>query len=161
MSCHKAVKELKQIIHKKKISYVVDADIKGFFDNIDQKWLISCVEQHIKDPRIIRLIIRFLKAGIMEDGVINRPQTGTPQGSILSPILANIYMHYVLALWFELTIKKNFRGDCEIIIYADDYISCFQYQDEAELYYQKLLPERLRKFNLELEPNKTRMIKFR
>ena len=159
-SCHDALKQLNRIIENNKISYVVDADIKGFFDHVDWKWLIKCIEQHIRDPRIIRLIKRFLKAGIIEGTQYVEIIEGTPQGSILSPILANIYMYYVLALWFEKKIQKNFRGESYITIYADDFVCCFQYQNEAEIFMKLLLPERLRKFNLELAQDKTRLISF-
>ena len=159
-SCHDALKDLNWNIEKRKVSYIIDADIKGFFDNVDHEWLIKCLEQHIKDPNIIRLVKRFLKAGIIEEGKYHTATEGTPQGSILSPVLANIYMHYVLALWFEKVIKKDFKGECYITIYADDYICCFQHRYEAELFFNQLLPERLKKFNLELEPDKTRLIEF-
>lgn len=159
-SCHEAINDLIRTIQKEKISYVVEADIKGFFDNIDHEWLIECIKQRIVDTNIIRLIKKFLKAGILEDGSIKETTKGTPQGSILSPILANIYMHYVLILWFEKKIKRNFRGKSEIIVYADDFVTCFQYRDEAEYFYKELLPKRLSKFKLELETSKTRLIEF-
>lgn len=159
-SCHDALKRINQIIEGNRISYVVDADIKGYFDHIDWNWLIKCVEQHIKDPRIIRLIRRFLKAGIIEGTEYIEITEGTPQGSILSPILANIYMYYVLVLWFEKKIQKNCQGESYIIVYADDFICCFQYQKEAELFMNKLLPERLKKFKLEVAKDKTRLISF-
>ena len=159
-SCHDALKRINQIIEGNRISYVVDADIKGYFDHIDWNWLIKCLEQHIKDQRIIRLIKRFLKAGIIEGTEYIEITEGTPQGSILSPILANIYMYYVLVLWFEKKIQKNFQGESYIIVYADDFICCFQYQKEAELFMNKLLPERLKKFKLEVAKDKTRLISF-
>ena len=159
-NCHDALRALSSTIEKKKVSYVVDADISGFFDHVDWKWLIKCVEQHIKDPRIIRLIKRFLRAGIIEGTQYVEVTEGTPQGSILSPILANIYMYYVLILWFEKKIQKNFRGESYIVAYADDFVCCFQYQNEAELFLNKLLPERLKKFNLEVAKDKTRLISF-
>ena len=158
--CHDALKELNWTIERKKVNYVVDADIKGFFDNVNHEWLIKCIEQHIKDPRIIRLIKRFLKAGIVDKTEYKDTTEGTPQGSILSPILANIYMYYVLALWFDKKIKPNFRGESYITIYADDFVCCFQYQNEAELFTNKLLLERLRKFKLEVAKDKTRLIRF-
>ena len=158
--CHDALRMLNNIIETKKISYIVDADIKGFFDHVDHEWLIKCVEQHIKDPRIIRLIKRFLRAGIIEKTEFEETTEGTPQGSILSPILANIYMYYILALWFERKVKKNLKGECYITIYADDFVCCFQYKHEAELFMNKLLPERLKKFNLEVAEEKTRLIEF-
>lgn len=158
--CHQALKILNRNIERGKVSYVVEADIKGFYDHVDHEWLIKCVEQHIKDMRIIRLIRRFLKAGIMEEGKYIETTEGTPQGSILSPILANIYMHYVLALWFEKKIRTNFKGESYITIYADDYVCCFQYKKEAEQFYKELLPNRLKKFNLELAEDKTRLIAF-
>ena len=107
-SCHQALKQLNYTIQCKKVSYVVDADIKGYFDHVDHKWLIKCIEQHIKDPNIIRLINKFLKAGIIENKRYYGTIEGTPQGSILSPVLANIYMHYVLVLWFEKIVKFDF-----------------------------------------------------
>ena len=158
--CHQALKVLNRNIERGKVSYVVEADIKGFYDHVDHEWLIKCVEQHIKDMKIIRLIKRFLKAGIMEEGKYIKTTEGTPQGSILSPILANIYMHYVLALWFEKKIRMSFKGESYITIYADDYVCCFQYKKEAEHFYKELLPNRLKKFNLELAEDKTRLIEF-
>ena len=158
--CHQALKVLNRNIERGKVSYVVEADIKGFYDHVDHEWLIKCVEQHIKDMRIIRLIKRFLKAGIMEEGKYIKTTEGTAQGSILSPILANIYMHYVLALWFEKKIRMSFKGESYITIYADDYVCCFQYKKEAEQFYKELLPNRLKKFNLELAEDKTRLIAF-
>ncbi len=158
--CHDALKSISRNIENGKVSYVVDADIKGFFDHVDHKWLIKCVEQHIKDPRIIRMIKRFLKAGIVEKTIKIETNEGTPQGSILSPVLANIYMHYVLSLWFEKKIKPNFKGDSYITIYADDCAYCFQYKNEAELFINELLPKRLGKFGLELAKDKTKLISF-
>ena len=158
--CHDALKSISRNIENGKVSYVVDADIKGFFDHVDHKWLIKCVEQHIKDPRIIRMIKRFLKAGIVEKTIKIETKEGTPQGSILSPVLANIYMHYVLSLWFEKKIKPNFKGESYITIYADDCAYCFQYKNEAELFINELLPKRLRKFGLELAKDKTKLISF-
>lgn len=158
--CHDAIKALNQNIEKGKVSYIVDADIKGFFDHVDHKWLIRCLEQHIKDPNIIKLINKFLKAGIIENKRYYGTNEGTPQGSILSPVLANIYMHYVLTLWFEKKIRLNFKGESYITVYADDFVCCFQYKNEAEIFIKRLLPDRLRKFKLELAQDKTRLIKF-
>lgn len=158
--CHDALKSLNRNIENGKVSYVVDADIKGYFDHINHEWLIKCVEQHIKDSRIIRMIKRFLKAGIIENTVKLQTTEGTPQGSILSPVLANIYMYYVIALWFEKKIKTNFKGECYATIYADDTVFCFQYKNEAELFVNRLLPKRLEKFNLELAIEKTKLILF-
>lgn len=159
--CHDALKALNRNIESGKVNYVVDADIKGFFDHIDHKWLIRCVEQRIKDPRMIRMIKRFLKAGIIEKTRKINTTEGTPQGSILSPVLANIYIYYVLSLWFEKKIKTNFKGESYITNYADDNVYCFQYKKEAELFIKELLPKRLRKFGLELAKEKTKMIEFR
>lgn len=159
-SCHDALKALNTNIENGKVSYIVDADIKGYFNHIDHSWLITCIEQHIKDPRIIRLIKRFLKAGIIENKKKITITEGTPQGSILSPVLANIYMYYVLSLWFEKKIKPSFKGESYITIYADDFVCCFQYKSEAELFKKELLPNRLEKFGLELAEDKTRLIPF-
>lgn len=159
-SCHDALKDLNRNIEHGKVSYVADADIKGFFDHVNHEWLIKCVEQHIRDPRVIRMIKRFLKAGVVEKTVKIETEEGTPQGSILSPILANIYMYYVLALWFEKKIQTNFKGESYITVYADDFVCCFQYKWEAEQFIKELLPERLKKFSLELAEDKTRLISF-
>ena len=118
--CHEALKYLNYCIENKYTNYILDADIKGYFDNIDHEKLMKCIEMHIKDPNILRLIRRFLKAGIMENDIYVKGEVGTPQGSILSPILANIYMYYTLILWFEIEIKPKYYGFIEIINYADD-----------------------------------------
>lgn len=157
---HEAIRELGQTIQRRKVNYVVDADIQGYFDHVDHSWLIRSVEQHIEDPRIIRLVKRFLKAGIIENTKRIETKEGTPQGSILSPILANIYMYYVVELWFEKKVQKKFQGESYITIYADDFVCCFQYKREAEMFMNILLPDRLKKFNLKIAEDKTRMIAF-
>jgi group II intron reverse transcriptase/maturase len=158
-NCYTAIKRLKNIIKNGKISYVVDADIKGFFNNVNHEWMIKFLELRIGDPNIIKLINKFLKAGMLEKGVIEATELGTPQGSIISPILANIYLHYALDLWFEKIIKRNFRGQAEIVRYVDDYVCCFQYKNKARNFYW-LLISRLKKFNLEVEKSKTKIIMF-
>ncbi len=157
--CHDALKRLNKNIEKSKANYVLDADIKGFFNNVSHEWIIKCLEVHIKDPNINRLILKYLKAGIMEDGVYEPSTSGTAQGSNLSPVLSNIYMHYILTLWFDKVIKKQAKGDCSITVYADDFVCTFQYKWQAEKFLE-MLKDRLGKFNLELEPTKTRLIEF-
>jgi group II intron reverse transcriptase/maturase len=158
-SCHDALKELNRIIERGKISYIVDADIRGFFDHVDHKWLVEFVGHRIKDPNMIRLIVRFLKAGVMENGKWEPSEEGTPQGGVISPLLANIYLHYVLDLWFEAAVKKNCRGEARIIRYCDDFVCCFQYKSEAEKFYQELI-QRLAKFGLEIAEEKSKIISF-
>lgn len=158
--CHDALKRLTYDIEKKNTNFIVEADIKGFFDNINHDKLINCLELHIKDPNIIRLVKRFLKAGIIENGIYYESETGTPQGSILSPVLANIYMYYMLVKLFEENIKANCKGFASIVNYADDFVCCFQYQNEAENFYRIWLPNRLELGNLELAQDKTRLIRF-
>lgn len=157
-SCHDALKYLNQCIEKKYTNYILDADIKGYFDNINHEKLIACLEIHIKDNNLIRLIKRFLKAGIIENGKYEEGTEGTPQGSILSPILANIYMYYSIILWFE-KVKKQGKGYMEIVNYADDMVICFQYKNEAEDIYNKM-KNRLRICGLEFAEDKTRLIEF-
>lgn len=157
--CHDALKSLNRTIERGKVNYVLDADIKGFFNNVNHEWVIKFVEVHIKDPNINRLILKYLKAGIMEDGIFEPTDEGTAQGSNLSPVLSNIYMHYALTLWFYKVIIPQFKGECYITVYADDYVCCFQHKWEAEKFYE-MLKERLEKFNLELEPSKSRLIGF-
>ena len=157
--CHDALKYLNCCIEKKYTNYILDADIKGFFDNIDHDKLMLGLEMHIKDRNLLRLIKRFLKAGIMENGTYIKGEQGTPQGSILSPVLANIYMYYVLILWFEKKIKPKYKGFIEIINYADDMVICFQYKDNAEEVY-RLMKNRLKECGLEFAKDKTRLIEF-
>jgi group II intron reverse transcriptase/maturase len=157
--CHMAIKELDNLIMRKKVNYIVDADIKGFFDNVDQEWLIKFLEHEIKDKNFIRYIKRFLASGIMDKGQYIESDKGTPQGGLISPILANVYLHYVLDLWFELDIKVRYKGEAYLVRYADDFVCCFENQEEAEKFYVEL-KERLAKFNLELAEDKTKIIKF-
>lgn len=142
-----------------KTRFVVDADMKGFFDNVNHEWLIKFLEHDIKDKNFIRCIKRFLKAGIMEQGRYIESDKGTPQGGLISPILANAYLHYVLDLWFEKEITKKFNGESYMVRYADDFVCCFRYEDGANKYY-KMLEERFRKFGLELSKDKTKIVHF-
>lgn len=158
-SMHDALKKLNKIIEGGKISYVVDADIKGFFNHVDHEWLMKFLELRIGDPNILRLVRRMLKAGIQEDGEFEPTEEGTPQGSVVSPILANIYLHYVLDNWFELAVKKQCRGQAEIVRFADDFVCCFQYKGDAERFYAALLL-RLNKFNLNVAEEKTKIFEF-
>lgn len=141
-------------------NYVVEADIKGFFDNIDHEWMIRMLEERIDDRAFIRLIKKWLKAGVLDtNGKVLHPATGTPQGGIVSPVLANVYLHYVLDLWFHEVVRRNSKGEACLIRYADDYVCAFQYKSEAEAFY-KALSGRLGKFGLELSQDKTRVIPF-
>ena len=156
--CHDALKYLNQCIMYNKVNYILDADIKGYFDNIDHDKLMKCLKMKIRDNNLLRLIKRFIKAGILENGTYIKGELGTPQGSILSPVLANIYMYYTLILWFE-KIKKISKGYIEIINYADDMIICFQYENEAKKTYE-LMKMRLKQADLEFAEDKTRLIEF-
>lgn len=131
-SCHEALKALNRSIEYGRTSYIVDVDISSFFTNVNHEWLMEFLGVRVTDPNILRLIRRFLKAGVMEQGTWEPTESGTPQGSIISPILANLYLHYALDLWFEVVVKKACRGDASMIRYADDYARCFQYKDDAE-----------------------------
>lgn len=159
LSCHDALKELSQKIGTKKVNYIVDADIRGYFDHVDHEWLMKFLQHRISDTKILRLIKRFLKAGVMEDGKHNNTEEGVPQGGSISPLLANIYLHYALDLWFEKVVKVEVKGEAYLIRYADDFIACFQYQETAWRYYRGL-QKRLRKFNLEIAEGKTRILEF-
>lgn len=158
-SCHQAISEVNKIIFTGKVNYVADADIKGFFDNIDHKWLVKFLEYDIDDPSFIRYIVRFLKAGIMEDLKYYESDKGTPQGGCISPVCANVYLHYVLDMWFDKVIKSKCRGEAYIVRYADDFVAFFQYEDDAKKYYGSL-KERLGKFGLELAEDKSRILPF-
>lgn len=158
-NCHDALKILNYYIERRYVNFVVDADIKGFFDNVDHEWMIKFLQHRINDPSLLRIIARFLKGGYMEDGKYFRSDSGTPQGGIISPILANVYLHYVLDLWFEKVVRKQCRGQAYIVRYADDFVCCFQYQQDAQNFYQALI-KRLKKFNLEVAEDKTKIIPF-
>jgi RNA-directed DNA polymerase len=158
-SQHDALDALSYALLKKKVNYVLDADIKGFFDNLDKTWLIKFVEHRVADPRILRLIQKWLKAGVMEDGKWSETKTGTPQGSVISPTLANIYLHYAFDLWVNAWRKKWAQGEVVVIRYADDTVLGFQHQAEADRFLENLR-KRLEKFGLELHPEKTRRIEF-
>jgi group II intron reverse transcriptase/maturase len=143
------------------LSWLVEADIRGFFDNIDHAWMLRMLEERIDDRAFVRLIGKWLKAGVLEDiHTVTHPATGTPQGGVISPILANIYLHYALDLWFEKVVKKEAKGECLHMRYADDFVDAFRYKEDAERFYREQLPERLAKFNLTLAPEKTRMLRF-
>lgn len=158
-SCHQALKRLNQIIMTQPINHIIDADIKGFFDCVDHEWLMKFLGVRINDPNFLRLIKRFLKNGYMEEGKLHPSEEGTPQGGVVSPILANVYLHYALDLWIEKIVKLECRGAVEIVRYADDFVICVQYKDEA-IKILRALKERLAKFNLELAEDKTRLIEF-
>ena len=158
-SCHNALDTLDKVVMTKPVNYVVDMDIEKYFDDIDHKWLMKCLKQRIKDTSLLRLIVRFLKAGIMEEGDIIQTVKGTPQGGILSPILANIYLHFILDLWFEKRVKRQLKGFVQLVRYADDFIVCFQYGNEAKAFVESL-KQRLDKFGLKIAEGKSRVIEF-
>ena len=157
--CHDAIKEVYNRIHSGKINYVVDADIKGFFDHMNHDWIMKFLGVYIKDPNILWLIKKYLKAGIITDGVFQKSIDGSAQGNIMSPVIANIYMHNVLLLWYKFVISKETKGDSFLVVYADDFIAGFQYKWEADKYYEQL-KIRMAKFNLELEDSKSRLLEF-
>lgn len=158
-SCHQAIRETIECIQYRKVSYVVEADIKSFFDTVDHDWLIRFLEHDIADKKFIEIITKFLKAGIMEDGKYMVSDSGTPQGNGASPILANVYLHYVLDYWFHVKVKRKCDGEATLIRYCDDFICCFQYKREAEDFYEQLI-ERFEKFGLELALEKTKVLEF-
>lgn len=158
-SPHDCLDELGRTLQQKRVNHVVEADIKGFFDNVNHEWLIRFLEHRIGDPRIIRLIKRMLKGGVMEDGLVQASDKGTPQGSILSPLLSNIYLHYSLDLWFNLRFRKQCRGEAYYFRFADDFLACFQYRDDAENFHRQL-EDRLEGFALDLSAEKTNRIEF-
>ncbi len=158
-SCHDALRALSKEVEGKRIHYIVDADIKGFFDNVDHNWLIEFLGHRIADKRVLRYVKRFLIAGIMEEGAVIASDKGTPQGGIVSPILANIYLHYSLDLWFTRVFQKSCYGQSRLIRYADDFVVCFQREADATRFYQEL-GGRLAKFGLEISLEKTKLIGF-
>lgn len=157
-NCHQSISQINWLLMTKKVNYILDADIKGFFDNIDHDIMMMFLEHEIEDKNFLRYIRRFLKSGILEDYKYYESDKGTPQGGLISPILANVYLHYVLDNWFNV-ISKKFKGEMYLIRYADDFVVMFQYEEEARKFY-KMLIERMNKFKLELAEDKTRILPF-
>ena len=158
-SCHNALKALSAAVENRPVNHIVEADIKGFFDNVNQEWLMKFLAHRIEDKRIQRMVKRFLRAGVAEDGSVTISDEGTPQGGVISPLLANIYLHYALDLWFEKVYRKSCAGFAKLIRYADDFVVCFQYKQDAERFREEL-GKRLGKFGLEVEPTKTKVMEF-
>jgi group II intron reverse transcriptase/maturase len=158
-SQHDALDALAVAIDQRKVNYILDADVRSFFDNLRKDVLLKFVEHRVDDRRILRLIQKWLNAGVMEDGKWSNTETGTPQGSVASPLLANIYLHYVFDLWVHAWRQKKALGEVIVVRYADDTVLGFQYQKDADCFLEDLR-ERLKKFGLELHPDKTRRIEF-
>ena len=158
-SSHGAVEKLDKIIMTKPVNYVIEADIKGFFDNVDHGWLMGFLKERISDRSFLRLIKRFLKAGYVEEGKKYNTFKGTPQGGIISPVLTNIYLHYVLDIWVETVVKRNCNGYVELIRYADDFVIMVQKKEDTQRIVEAL-EKRLGKYGLELAEDKTRIIEF-
>jgi group II intron reverse transcriptase/maturase len=158
-SQHDALDALSYALLKKRVNYILDADVRSFFDNLDKGWMIRFIEHRVADPRILRLIQKWLKAGVLEEGKWSEPKTGTPQGSVISPLLANVYLHYAFDLWVNAWRNKWAQGEVVAVRYADDVIVGFQYRTDADRFLENLR-ERLAMFGLELHPDKTRRIEF-
>jgi group II intron reverse transcriptase/maturase len=158
-SAHDALDALWVGLMGKKVNWVLDADIRGFFDAINHEWLVKFIEHRIADRRVVRLIRKWLWAGVSEDGRWSASQVGTPQGAVASPLLANVYLHYVFDLWVQQWRQRNAKGDVIVVRYADDFVLGFQHRHEAERFLSDLHGP-LKKFGLELHPEKTRLIEF-
>jgi len=156
---HDAIKELNRLIERGKTSYVVDADIKGYFNNMVHDRIIELIRFRISDPNILWLIKKLLTAGVVEEGKWHETSKGSEQGNLASPIISNIYMHYALAQWFDIVFKKQCRGECGLVIFADDFVATFQHESEAKRFLAAVA-DRFASFGLELEMSKTRLIEF-
>jgi len=159
LSAHHALATLNEVIAGGKISWVLEADLKNFFGSLNHDWVLRFVEHRVGDPRLISLIRRWLKAGVLEDGAVHPSDKGTPQGGSISVLLSNLYLHYVLDLWFERVVKKRLRGEARLVRYIDDFVICFQHRSDA-VRVQDALRLRLGKFDLTLEPIKTKLVEF-
>ena len=157
--CHNAIRKLNTMLEKNPTNYVLDADIKGFFQNLDHEWAMKFIESRIKDPNITRLTRRVLKSGTMHETEYEEAGGGAGQGNISSPIIANIYLHYVLLWWFKEKVQPGLKGYSGIVLYADDFVACFEYREEAEEFYRRL-KHRMEYFGLDLEEEKSRLIEF-
>lgn len=158
-NCHQAIRRIHDIIMGKRVNYVVEVDIRSYFDTLNHDKQIEFLEHDIADKKHIRLIRKFLKAGIMEEGRFIEKEEGSPQGSVISPVLANVYLHYVLDLWFEKVVRKHCQGEAYLVRYADDFIAMFQHEEDAKKFYDAL-PKRLGKFGLSIAEEKTRILEF-
>ena len=159
LGAHNALSTLNEVIAGQKVGWVLEADLKNFFGSLDHGWLLRFVEHRVGDPRVISLIRRWLKAGILEEGEICANEQGTPQGGSVSVLLSNLYLHYVLDIWFEQVVKPRLRGEAHLVRYIDDFVVCFQYRSDA-IRFQEVLSKRLVKFRLALEPSKTKLVEF-
>jgi group II intron reverse transcriptase/maturase len=159
LGAHRALATLNEIIAGRKVSWVLEADLSNFFGSVDYRWLLRFVEHRVGDPRIISLIRRWLKAGVLEDGELQESTEGTPQGGSISVLLSNLYLHYVLDLWFERVVKPRLSGEAYLVRYIDDLVLCFQYRSDAQRV-QDVLEKRLKRFGLTLEPSKTKLVEF-
>lgn len=156
-SAHQVVRYVNERIQRSQVNYVVEADIKGFFDNVDHEKLMMCLSHDIADKNFLRYIVRFLKAGVMEEGKMLESERGTPQGGLISPILANVYLHYLLDMWFEDRVRPRLKGEAYYVRYADDYLMMFQYEDEARAVMEAMKTQ-LSKGGLEVAEEKTRLL---
>ncbi len=156
---HDALDALSYVIKRRNVNWILDADIRGFFDNLDHTWLMKFLEHRVQDRRMLRLIGKWLKAGVSEDGEWSKTEVGTPQGAVISPLLANVYLHYVLDLWVNQWRKREAIGPIYIVRYADDFVIGFSHHADA-LALKNELGERVGRFGLELHPEKTRLIEF-
>ena len=157
--CHKAIRKLNIMLERKPTNYVLDADIKGFYQHLDHEWIVRFIESRIKDPNIIRLVRRMLKAGIMNNYEFEATEEGSGQGSVCSPIISCIYMHYVLIWWFKEVVTPMLKGYAGLVVYADDFVVTFQYKSDAVWFYEHL-KHRMGHFGLSLEEEKSRLIEF-
>jgi group II intron reverse transcriptase/maturase len=157
--CHRALDALYVGITKRKVNWIIDADIRGFFDNISHEWLMKFLEHRIADRRMLRLLKKWLRAGVSEDGEWSPTKVGTPQGAVISPLYANVFLHYVLDLWIDNWRKRHAQGEVSIVRYADDFVIGFREESDARRCLADL-KERFIKFSLELHPEKTRLIEF-
>ena len=157
--CHDALKALSWNIHRGRCGWVVEADIKGFFDHVDHGHLLAMLRHRVSDPAMLWLVEQFLRAGVLVDGKRLDTERGTPQGGVISPLLANIYLHYVLDEWFAKSVKPQCRGTAHLVRYADDFVATFEQESDARRFFAAL-PGRLGKFGLEVAPEKTRVLRF-
>jgi group II intron reverse transcriptase/maturase len=158
-SCHQVVRVIDSTVMTQRVNYVLEADIRGFFDNVDHEWMMRFLEHDIADRNFLRYVRRFLKAGVMEEGKLLETERGSAQGGLISPVMCNAYLHYVLDLWFERAVMKRLGGFARLVRYADDFLIMFERKEDADAV-MALLPERLGKFGLEVAAEKTRVLPF-